>query len=78
MKRSQSSDSLDKVSKKPKLYIKNVDMLPCDICKTMCNYKFCLYPHVYCSEDCYDIILLRTLNNAQHQKFDDEEDLMLL
>ena len=42
-----------------KLKIQKIASLPCEICnKLVEHFNMCISGHVYCSEDCYEIVLL--------------------
>ena len=45
------------------LTISKVPFLPCDICHSrVYNYRFCTSPFVYCSYDCYALLVLSNKN----------------
>ena len=52
------------VEPKRKLVIVRPDYLYCDICfDKVYNYHTCRPPYVYCSRDCYEVLILSQINN---------------
>ena len=48
------------------LRIQKILSLPCEICQNPVpveNFNMCISGHVYCSEDCFEIILLSYKND---------------
>ena len=80
MKRSHSAEDLTAIGKKRKcnLTIQPIYALPCDICKTLIPYYgYCIGQFVYCGVECFEILVLRHINNVQRNSFH-EEDLMVI
>ena len=49
---------------KHNLNIKKIDYLPCDICnRNVYHYRLCTSPYVYCSYDCFSILVLSFKND---------------
>ena len=84
MKKVESCDNLERMSKKRKLRetpqgqaTRNLSIdtnfyLYCDICnEVVINYKYCIGYYIYCSLECYSILVLRIMNNIQHHTFND-------
>ena len=96
MKKVESCDNLERMSKKRKLRdaplgcfacsaqskdkrqaTRNLSIdtnfyLYCDICNDIViNYKYCIGYYIYCSLECYSILVLRIMNNTQHHTFND-------
>ena len=75
MKRSLE-DKHEKEPKKAKtLRIENVLFLPCDICQNpVYDYSLCISPHVYCSVECFEIIVLKYFCNFSASTYDEMEE----
>ena len=57
------------------LTISKVHFLPCDICHSrVYNYRFCTSPFVYCSYDCYALLVLSNKNGYLDMKRVKSED----
>ena len=65
------------------LSISKIDYLKCDMCGCcVYNYQWCTSPYVYCSRDCYELIVLCNKNGYLDEKIGvkrvkSEDDLML-
>ena len=80
MKRSESCDDLENLNTKKRkrnLTLHEIHYIQCEICHDpVYNYKQCVGYHIYCSLDCLGIIYLRSLNNIQHQTYEDDDMLI--
>ena len=73
-------------NRKVRLNINIPEKLPCMICGIdVFNYKMCMYHLVYCSYDCFSILMLSNKQGYLHEKDtnisfndSDDDDLMLL
>ena len=60
-------DCSDSINVYEKLTISSIPFLPCDICnRRVYHYRECTRPHVYCSYDCYAILILSFKNDFLH------------
>ena len=59
MKRSLEDKHEKELKKRKILYIQTVLFLPCDVCQNpVYDYSLCISPHVYCSVECFEILVL--------------------
>ena len=76
------SKALNIVTEQKKLRIVKPEFLKCEICsEPVKNYNLCVGHHIYCSYDCYAIILLSMKQGLLHEKNEDvdyNDDLMIL
>jgi hypothetical protein len=63
---------MERKSKKRKLNdLEKVIYLPCDICKNnVYDYETCISPHIYCSNDCFEIIYLQYYGKFDNKDYD--------
>ena len=65
------------------LVIQPIPYLKCEVCKRkVYTYQVCTGNHIYCSEDCYEVLILSKKNGyldekTQKQPFD-EIELMII
>ena len=80
MKRSRSHDDLTEIENKKQksiLQINKIEYLLCEVCRSkVYDYKKCVGSHVYCDEDCFEILVLKSINDSERTSF--EDDLMIL